>query len=83
MGRNNWLFVASEAGGKRRAIVYSIIATCEILGIDPEEYLKDILLRVAIRTSSQSVNDLTPIEWVKSKNLGKLPKVTSMYPSLG
>jgi hypothetical protein len=83
VGRKNWLFIASEAGGKRMAIIYSIIATCEILRIDPEEYLKDILLRVAIRTSSQSVNDLTPIEWVKSKNNGKLPKVTPMYPSLG
>ena len=77
------LFVASEAGGKHMAIIYSIIATCEILGIDPEEYLKDVLLRVTIRTSSQSVNDLTPIEWVKSKNQDKLPKVTPMYPSLG
>jgi hypothetical protein len=75
--------VASEAGGKRMTIIYSIIATCEILGIDPEEYLKDILLRVVIRTSSQSVNDLTPIEWLKSKNNGTLPKGTQMYPSLG
>lgn len=83
VGRNNWLFVASEAGGKRMAIIYSIIATCEILGIDPEAYLKDILLRVAIRVPGQSVKDLTPIEWVKAKNNDKLPKVTLMYPSLG
>jgi hypothetical protein len=75
--------VASEAGGKRMAIMYSIIATCEILGIDPEEYLKDVLMHAAIRASGQSVKDLTPIEWIKSKNNSKLPKVTPMYPCLG
>lgn len=73
----------SEAGGKRMAIMYSIIATCEILGVDPEGYLKDVLLRVAIRASGESVRDLAPIEWVKSKNSDKLPKATPMYPSLG
>jgi hypothetical protein len=41
------------------AIIYSIIATCEILGIDPEDYLKDILLRVAIRVPGQSVKDMS------------------------
>jgi len=83
VGRNNWLFVASEAGGKRMAITYSFIATCEILGINPEEYLEDMLMRLAIRAPGQSVNDLTPIEWLKSKNNGKLPTVAPMYPCLG
>jgi transposase len=83
VGRDNWLFVVSEAGGRRMAIIYSIIATCEILRIDPEEYLKDVLLCAAIRAPGQSVKDLTPIEWAKSRNDNKLPKVTPMYPSLG
>jgi hypothetical protein len=40
-------------------------------------------LLVAIRAAAQSVNGPTPIELGKSRNIGKLPKVTLMYPSLG
>jgi len=66
----NWPAETLEFGAKSSAL------PGRYLGIDSDEYLEDMLLRVAIRTSSQSVNDLTPIEWVKSKNNGKLPKVT-------
>jgi len=81
-GRNNRLFVASQAGGKRMAIIYSIIATGEILGIDPEEYLEDVLLCTAIRAPD------TVCQRHYANRMGQikeswLPKVTPMYPSLG
>ena len=83
IGRNNWMFIASEAGGKCMAILYSIIATCKVNSIDLNEYLADVLMRLPMRTSSQSVADLTPVEWLKAKNSGKLPTPTPLYPSVG
>ena len=83
IGRNNWMFIASEAGGKCMATLYSIIATCKVNNIDLNEYLADVLMRLPIRTSSQSVADLTPVEWLKAKNGGNLPTATPLYPSLG
>ena len=80
IGRNNWLHVGSDEGGKRMAILMSIMGTCKVNGIDPEEYLSDILLKLAIRAPNQSVVDLTPIEWVKSKNGGVLPPIAGPYP---
>ena len=43
VGRNNWLFVGSEAGGKTAAILMSLCATCKRVGIDPLAYLRDVL----------------------------------------
>ena len=81
IGRNNWLFVASDEGGKRMAMLYSIIATCKINGINVEEYFADVLMRLPMRASGTSVADLTPIEWLKTRNDGVLPALKPIYPS--
>lgn len=82
VGRKNWMFVQSDEGGKRMAILYSIIQTCKLNNIDVHEYLADILMRIAMRPKDASVADLTPVEWLKSRNGGKLPeKKQPLYPS--
>ena len=81
IGRKNWISIMSEDGGKRMAILYSIIMTCKLNNIDPEEYLADVLMRLAVRPMNMSVADLTPVEWLKAKNGGKLPKQTPLYPN--
>ena len=45
--RKNFLFAGSHAGGERAAIAYSIIASCELAGVNPIEYLADILPKLA------------------------------------
>lgn len=83
IGRKNWNGVGSDNGGKYMAILYSIIQTCKLLAINPEEYLKDILMRTVIRPNSVSVADLTPAEWLKARNNGILPQQkTPLYPSV-
>ena len=81
IGRKNWLSVGSDEGGKRMAMLYSVIATCKLNGIDIEEYLTDVLMRLAMRPQGASVADLTPIEWPKAKNGGTLPALKPLYPS--
>jgi transposase len=82
IGRKNWMFVASEAGGKWMAIIYSILATCALNGIDPEKYLEDVLMRVVVRSEDASVADLTPVEWLKAQNDGVLKETPEkLYPS--
>lgn len=83
IGRKNWQFIASEAGGRCMAILYSIIETCKLNGINFEEYLGDVLMRLAMRPSGARAPDLTPVEWLKAKNAGKLPALAPLYPSLG
>jgi transposase len=43
LGRKNWLFAGSDAGGQRAAAIYSLIETCKLNAIDPEAYLRHVL----------------------------------------
>ncbi len=62
VGRKNWLFAGSEAGGKAAATLYSLTASCWELGVDPFEYMTDVLERLGSTPSSQ-IAELTPRGW--------------------
>jgi transposase len=47
LGRKNYLFAGSDAGGERAAILYSLIGSAKLNGLDPESYLRDVLTRIA------------------------------------
>lgn len=47
LGRKNYLFAGSDAGGDRAAAFYSLIGTAKLNGIDPELYLRTVLARIA------------------------------------
>lgn len=43
LGRKNWLFAGSDGGGERAAVLYSLIGTCRLNGVDPEGWLSYVL----------------------------------------
>lgn len=43
LGRNNWQFCGSAAGGQTAAVLYSVVGTCKRLRIDPFAYLRAAL----------------------------------------
>ncbi|MBP2170226.1 transposase [Erwinia toletana] len=47
LGRKNWLFFGSDHGGERGALLYSLIGTCRLNGMDPESYLRHVLTVIA------------------------------------
>jgi transposase len=47
LGRKNFLFVGSDAGGERAAIIYTLVETAKLYGLDPEDYLRRVLERIA------------------------------------
>jgi hypothetical protein len=47
LGRKNWLFAGSDAGGERAAAAYSLIETAKLNGLDPEDYLRHVLTWIA------------------------------------
>lgn len=65
VGRKNWLFLGNDAGGRRAAIIYSLIATCKDHGIDPWLYLRDVLTRLP--TFRGDLADLTPPAWKRAR----------------
>jgi transposase len=46
LGRRNYLFAGSDAGGETAACLYSLIGTCRLNGIDPHRYLRQVLERI-------------------------------------
>ena len=46
IGRRNYLFAGSDSGGERAAILYGLIGTARMNGLDPEAYLRYVLARV-------------------------------------
>lgn len=61
-GRKNWLFCGSDEGGKRAAILYSIVATCRAHAIDVWEYLTDVLARIPAHPNRRRA-ELLPRNW--------------------
>lgn len=47
LGRKNYLFAGSDAGGERAAAIYSLIGSAKLNGIDPEAYLRFVIARIA------------------------------------
>ena len=62
LGRKNWLFAGSDAGGERAAAIYTLIETAKLNGIDPEAYLRDVLARIADHPVKR-IDDLLPWTW--------------------
>ena len=62
VGRKNWLFCGSPAGGKRAAMLYSLVESCKRIGVEPFAYLKDVIDRVSTHPMSR-IRELTPRGW--------------------
>lgn len=67
VGRKNWLHIGSDAAGKTTAILYSILASCRLVGVNPTEYLTDVLPRVR-ETPPERMWELTPYAWAAARD---------------
>jgi hypothetical protein len=66
IGKKNWLFIGAAEAGPRSAILYTIIESCRRRGINPFDYLRDVLSRLPSMTNWQ-VKDITPGAWAAAR----------------
>jgi transposase len=66
IGRKNWMFVGSENGGQASATILSLIQTCRNLGINPQEYLEDVLRRI-MSHPARRIEKLLPDLWLAAR----------------
>ena len=64
LGRKNYLFCGSNAGGQRAACIYTIVETAKMNAINPQVYLADVLGRIADHPINK-INALLPWLWAK------------------
>jgi transposase len=69
VGKRRWLFIGHPDAGWRSAVIYTIIQSCRRYGINPQEYLTDVLQRLPAMTNSQ-VRELLPDQWRKARQAG-------------
>jgi transposase len=62
VGKKNWLFIGHPEAGWRSAVIYSVIVSCRRRGIDPWEYVRDVLRRLPAMKHSE-VPTLLPRCW--------------------
>lgn len=67
IGKKNWLFFGSAGAGKTSAIYYTLIETCRKLGLNPDEYLREVLHKLPLMTN-QTAKNFTPSSWKRTRS---------------
>ncbi|MGE3167233.1 MAG: IS66 family transposase [Planctomycetota bacterium] len=62
VGRRRWLFIGHPDAGWRSAVIYSLIVSCRRRGINPQNYLTDVLRRLPSMNITQ-IDELLPERW--------------------
>jgi len=68
IGRKNWLFFGSRNGGEAAGVIYSLVQTCRELGINPRDYLEEVM-RCFMDHPANRLYELLPDRWAKEKGL--------------
>ena len=66
IGKKNWLFIGEADAGRRSAIIYTVIESCRRRGLDPHQYLREILARLPTMTNRQ-IPEVLPAAWAKQQ----------------
>lgn len=65
--RKNFLFAGADSGGDRAAIAFTIFGSCRLAGVDPLEYLADVLPRLTGRVRLVDLPALLPSRWAAAR----------------
>ncbi len=72
VGRNNWTFAGSDAGGRRAAAIYTLIETAKLNDVDPQAWLADVLARLHDHPAKR-IAELLPWNWKLRSSDNQLP----------
>lgn len=62
IGRKNYLFAGSHEAAQRSAMLYTLMGTCKLHGINPSIYFKDVLQRISNHPINK-ITELLPQNW--------------------
>jgi transposase len=68
IGRKNWLFMGSQEGGDAAAVILSLVQTCRGLGINPRDYLEDVMKKMMGHPFNK-LQELLPDQWAKKNKI--------------
>jgi len=62
LGRKNYLFCGNHESARRTAVIYSLMASCKVNDVNPQEWLTDVLNRIQDQ-KNQKMDELLPHIW--------------------
>ena len=72
VGRKNWLFAGSMKGLHRAALLYSLVQSAKLAGVEPWAYLKDVLDRLPHHPHTR-IGELLPQQWAEARAADPAP----------
>lgn len=62
IGRKNYLFAGSDRAAVHAALIYSLLGTCKLHGVEPYAYLRDVIARIPEHKANK-LSELLPQRW--------------------
>ena len=66
LGHKSCVFCGTDRGGQRAAVMYNLIVTAKMNGVDSQAWLADILARI-VDYPAHRLDDLLPWRWAASQ----------------
>lgn len=67
LGAKNWMFIGHVTAGADSALIRTLLENCRVHGLDPEEYLSDVIKRLPYRASEEQAAELTPARYAEAR----------------
>ena len=67
MGRKNYLFSKNDRGAEDNAVFYSLLESCDIVGVNPLQWLTHALERLRTESTEEKIMALLPYNYKKSQ----------------
>ncbi len=67
MGRKNYLFSMNDKGAEDNALFYSLLESCDVVGLNPLDWLTDILPKIDDTMAEDDIVALLPYQYKKSR----------------
>ena len=67
MGRKNYLFSHDDKGAEDNAVFYSLLESCDVVQLNPLDWLTDVLGRLKDNMDEDEIMQLLPYQYKKSR----------------
>jgi transposase len=82
IGRKNWLFAGNDAAARSHARLYTLLASAERHGLNPQEYLTSVLAKIG-QTPLSQLEQFLPDVWKREAQAGPPAPVGSAASTPG
>ncbi|HEY4752849.1 MAG TPA: IS66 family transposase, partial [Candidatus Limnocylindrales bacterium] len=82
VGANNWLYCGSDDGAHWNSVVVSLVASCQLHGIEPWAYLRDILTLLPAWPVTHAL-ELSPKHWNETRQKPETQQLLGSLRLLG